>query len=154
MSDIEFKKAFREAMLSEFSNIPDNEDDVCYNFSERFNKRIDKLIKSQRKKYWYLINTGSKKMAIICITVFILLATVFSVQAIREPIVTFFTEVYETFVKYLFTGDTTDSIVYEYTIDSLPKDFIQTGKIDNNISITTIFENNTGDIIEFTQSTT
>lgn len=149
----ELKNAFREVMDKEFSHLP-KESDIDYEFSKAFNKKMEKIIKEQRKSYWSLINSTPKKVAIVCIVIITLFTMLFSVQAIREPIVTFFTEIYETFTKHTFDGDTTQSITHEYTLSKLPSTFVETNKIKNSIAITTVFENNAGDIIEFSQSAT
>lgn len=149
----ELETAFREIMDKEFSHLP-KESEIDYEFSENFNKKMKKLIENQRKPYWNLINSASKKVAIVCIIIITLFTTLFSVQAIREPIITFITEIYETFTKHIFVGDTSPSIKREYILGNLPKDFVQTNRIENDISVTTVFENNVGDIIEFSQSAT
>ena len=59
ISKAEFKEAFREVISSEFSNIPKNENEIDFVFSERFNKRMAKLITSQKKAYYHLINTAA-----------------------------------------------------------------------------------------------
>lgn len=154
MSKTDFKNAFREVVSSEFAHIPTDENSIDFTFSERFNKRMAKLIRSQKKVYYNFVNTAYKRVAIICVVLLTMLTTACSVKAIREPIVNFFTEVYESFTRYFFEGDIADTITKEYCISELPDDFTQTDKISNDISITTTFENSSGDIIEFYQTIT
>lgn len=154
MSKTDFKNAFREVVSSEFAHIPTDENSIDFTFSERFNKRMAKLIRSQKKVYYSFINTAYKRVAIICVVLLTMLTTACSVKAIREPIVNFFTEVYESFTRYFFEGDTADTIIKEYSLNVLPDGFEQTNKMQNDISITTILENDSGDIIEFTQTIT
>lgn len=154
ISKSEFKKAFRDVISSEFSHIPYDEDSINYTFSERFNKKMEKLIKMQRKTYWNLVNTATKRVAIVFVVIFAMFTTAFSVKAIREPIVKFITEVYETFVSYFFEGDTTKVITKEYSIKKLPEGFEQTNKIESDISIMTIYKDQYGNIIEYTQLVT
>lgn len=154
MSKTDFKNAFREAVSSEFAHIPTDENSIDFTFSERFNKRMAKLIKSQKKVYYNFINTAYKRVAIICIVLLTMLTTACSVKAIREPIVNFFTEVYESFTRYFFEGETADTIIKEYSLNVLPDGFEQTNKIQNDISITTVLENKSGDIIEISQTIT
>ena len=54
MSREEFKSAFREVVSSEFAHIPTDESSIDFTFSEKFNKKMEKLIKSQRKSYYIL----------------------------------------------------------------------------------------------------
>ena len=149
----DFKNAFREVVSSEFAHIPTDENSIDFTFSERFNKRMAKLIKSQKKAYYSLINTAYKRVAIICIIILALLTTACSVKVIREPIVNFIKQVYESFTHYSYDGDTTDKITKEYYITA-PDGFNQTNITNNDFLITTEYTNNNGDIIEYNQMTT
>lgn len=154
MSKTDFKNAFREVVSSEFAHIPTDENSIDFTFSECFNKRMAKLIKSQKKVYYNFINTAYKRVAIICIVLLTMLTTACSVKAIREPIVNFFTEVYESFTRYFFEGDTVDVLTKEYSISKLPDGFTQTNKAQNDVFIITEYRNKHGDIIELTQTIT
>lgn len=154
ISKAKFKEAFREVISSEFSHIPKNEDEIEYEFSERFNKRMTKLINSQKKAYYYLINTAAKRVAIIFVLILTMFTAAFSVKAIREPIIKFVKQIYETFIHYSVEGETIDKITEEYSLTKLPDGFNKTNVLrDDNFVITT-YENASGDIIEFTQTTT
>lgn len=154
MSRSDFNNALREAVSSEFIDIPTDESSINYTFSERFIKKMEKLIRSQKKVYYNFINTVSKRVAIICLVVVTLFTTACSVKAIREPIVNFIKQVYEAFTHYSFEGETTDKITREYFIDEIPKGFEQTNKTKNDNIIVTEFTNDSEDIIEFVQMTT
>lgn len=154
MSRSDFNNALREAVSSEFTDIPTDESSINYTFSERFIKKMEKLIRSQKKVYYNFINTVSKRVAIICLVVVTLFTTACSVKAIREPIVNFIKQVYEAFTHYSFEGETTDKITREYFIDEIPKGFEQTNKTKNDNIIVTEFTNDSEDIIEFVQMTT
>lgn len=79
----DFVKALRNAVSSEFSDVPRNEDNIECEFSDKFNKKIFKLIKSQKKSYWGLVNTVSKRVAIICMGIIAMLCCIFSVESVR-----------------------------------------------------------------------
>ncbi|MBQ8741327.1 MAG: DUF4367 domain-containing protein, partial [Clostridia bacterium] len=147
----ELKKAFRTVIAKEFSHIPEDENSIDYTFSERFNKRMARLIKSQRKSYWVLINTAAKRAAVMFVAILTLFTAAFSVKAIREPVLKFIKQVYETFTDYLFEGDTTITIDKEYVITNLPEGFEQISKIQNDFIITTKYENDKGDCVVFSQ---
>ena len=153
MSKTDFKNAFREAVSSEFAHIPTDEKSIDFTFSERFNKRMEKLIRSQKKVYYNYVNTAYKRIAIICVVLLTMLTTACSVKAIREPIINFIKQVYESFTHYSFDGDTTSIIVKEYSI-KLPDGFKQTNINKNNSLIAKEYINNSGDIIDFKQMTT
>lgn len=154
ISKAEFKEAFREVISSEFSHIPKNENDIEFVFSDRFNKRMAKLINSQKKAYYHLINTAAKRVAIIFILILTMFTTAFSVKAIREPIIEFVKQIYETFIHYSVEGDTIDKITKEYSLTQLPEGFNRTDIIRTDNTITTIYENTSGESIEFLQMTT
>ena len=151
MSKDDFKKAFREAVSSEFSQIPCDEDSIDFTFSERFNKKMRKLIKSQRKSYYFLINTAAKRVAVVFVAILTLFTASMSIKAIREPVVKFITEVYESFTRYFFDGDTVQEIKKPYKITDLPDGYTQTNIYENAVSITTIYENIDSGKIELTQ---
>lgn len=154
ISKAQFKEAFREVISSEFSHIPKNENEIEYEFSERFNKRMTKLINSQKKTYYKLINTAAKRVAIIFVLILTMFTAAFSVKAIREPIIEFVKQIYETFVHYSVDGDTNDKIEKEYSLKFVPDRFEQTDIIINDNSINTTYESQTADRILFSQMTT
>lgn len=153
MSKTDFKNAFREVVSSEFAHIPTDESSIDFTFSERFNKRMEKLIRLQKKVYYNFVNTAYKRVAIICVVLLTMLTTACSVKAIREPIVNFIKQVYESFTHYSYDGDTTEKITKEYTL-KFPDSFEQTNITKNKSLISIEYTNSLGDIIEFSQMTT
>lgn len=149
----EFNKAFREVVSAEFSHIPCDEDSINYTFSERFNKRMEKLIKSQKKPYWNFISTASKRAAVIIVAILTVFTAAFSVKAIREPILKFIKQIYETFIHYSYEGDTIEIIAQEYTITPLPDGYEQVDKTKTDNSVVTTYRNSNGDSIVFSQFT-
>ena len=153
MSREEFKAAFREVISSEFAQIPTDEDSIDFTFSEKFIKRMDKLIRAQKKSYYKFINTAGKRVAVIFAAIITLFAASLSVKAIREPVVRFIKQVYETFIHYTFEGDIQPKIKKEFFIKTLPDGFIQHDKIESDLAITTIYVND-NNTIKFTQQST
>lgn len=154
MSKDDFKRAFREVVSSEFAKIPLDESDIDITFSEKFNKKMEKLIKSQRKSYYILINTVGKRVAILFVAIITLFTASMSVKAIREPVINFIIEVYESFTKYFFEGETAEKIEKVYSITKLPVGFKQTQVMESDAGRTATFESSEGNIIVFTQSAT
>ena len=154
MSREEFKAAFREVVSSEFAHIPTDESSIDFTFSEKFIKRMDKLIKSQRKPYWNFISTVSRRAAVIIVAIITLVTAAFSVKAIREPIIKFIKQVYESFTHYSFDGDTVEIITKEYTITQMLDGYEQFDKLRSENTIATTYKNKLGDTIIFTQMTT
>lgn len=154
MSREEFKAAFREVVSSEFAHIPTDESSIDFTFSEKFNKKMEKLIKSQRKPYWNFISTVSRRAAAIIVAIITLVTAAFSVKAIREPIIKFIKQVYESFTHYSFDGDTVEIITKEYTITQMLDGYEQFDKLTSENTIATTYKNKLGDTIIFTQMTT
>ena len=154
MSREEFKAAFREVVSSEFAHIPTDESSIDFTFSEKFNKKMEKLIKSQRKPYWNFISTVSRQAAVIIVAIITLVTAAFSVKAIREPIIKFIKQVYESFTHYSFEGDTVEIITKEYTITQMLDGYEQFDKLTSENTIATTYKNKLGDTIIFTQMTT
>lgn len=150
----EFKAAFREVVSSEFAHIPTDESSIDFTFSEKFNKKMEKLIKSQRKPYWNFISTVSRRAAVIIVAIITLVTAAFSVKAIREPIIKFIKQVYESFTHYSFDGDTVEIITKEYTITQMLDGYEQFDKLTSENTIATTYKNKLGDTIIFTQMTT
>ena len=153
MSREEFKAAFREVISSEFAQIPTDEDSIDFTFSEKFIKRMDKLIRAQKKSYYKFINTAGKRVAVIFAAIITLFTASLSVKAIREPVVRFIKQVYETFIHYTFEGDIQPKIKKEFFIKTLPDGFIQHDKIESDLAITTSYVND-NNTIKFTQQST
>ena len=154
MSKTDFKNAFREVVSLEFAHIPTDENSIGFTFSERFNKRMAKLIRSQKKVYYNFVNTAYKRVAIICVALLTMLTTACSVKAIREPIINFIKHVYESFTQYSFYGDTVEIINKEYTITKMLDGYEQIDKLTSDNIIATTYKNELGDTIIFTQMTT
>lgn len=129
MNNAEFilKNAFVDSQL-------DTDIIFNHNFSPKFEKEMQQLIKSQ-KGFLKLINTTAKRVACIIISTLIITAsTVFSVEALREP----FVEAVQNFfinVKELLTGTSADNIAVHFTDDitqivatncitSVPKEYV------------------------------
>ena len=154
MTREEFRKAFRQVVSEEFSDIPKDEASIPITFSRRFEKRMEKLIRNERKPYWFLINTASKRAAII-IAVFLMLFTAsFGIKAIRDPIVKFIKEIYNTFIAYSVEGDVAEKIEKRYYLNYLPEGFELTDEFIDENSVCVKYINSFGEVIRFTQSMT
>lgn len=99
--------------------------------------KIEKLIIRQEKPYYIYINTLSKRVAVILIVCILsLTATVFSVKALRDPVINFIVEVAEKFSTVIFGNENkTDS--YPVSIETInepsyiPEGFVTEEKIND-----------------------
>ena len=154
MTREELFNAFREVASEEFAYIP-NEEDIEYEFSERFNKKMDKLFKKIERNCTYPTVRISKRIITVIAAILIIFAGLMSVSAIREPIVNFIVEKYETFVEFFFLGDTSEQIEYEYGFSEIPDGFdLVTEKSDYDVIYSEYRNETTGDEIVFTQTIT
>lgn len=153
MDKQEFITALHVIATEEFRDIP-NEQEFVHDYSQQFTRKINKLIKNEKQHYWYLINSIPKKIAVIFLVFIIMLSTACSVTAIREPIVRFFVETYEKFTHYFFEGDVSESIQYEYDLDMTSYGFNMIDYQKGDATIIKSYQNDQGDIIDFSQSIT
>ncbi len=78
MSKDEFKNAFREAVSKQYSHIP-AEDEIDFEFSEKFKKKMDKHIFTTKKSIWKFMNSTAKKVAIIVLIIILSSTSVYAV---------------------------------------------------------------------------
>lgn len=149
-----FKGALTAVVSSEFADVPNNDDLIDIRPSINFKKKMEKLIKKEKRVVWRYTNTAYKRVAILVAVLVMMFATACSVSAIREPIVEFFTEVYESFTRYFFEGDTVTNISNVFELTNLPDGFEIRETTSGPLSITTIYENGDGHIIELSQAVT
>ena len=154
MTREEFFSVLREAASEEFAHIPD-EDEIEYEFSERFNKKMDKLFKKIERNCNYPTVRISKRIITVLAAILIIFAGLMSVSAIREPIVDFVLEFFEEHIDFGFSGDVSQEIEYEYGFSEIPEGFELTVKNNEGGTVYTEYTNtHTGDIIILTQSIT
>jgi len=126
-------------------------------FSSQFEKKMNRLISKQRKPLYYVFDTAGKRIASIAIVIAIALSgIVFSVQAIREPVINFIIETYQKFSAVFFkdeeVSDSSDAFIMEYMIPTyLPKGYSLKHETDLILQFTCEYDNGVGDIIIYHQ---
>lgn len=154
MTRAEFKNAFREAAAYEFRDIPRDDSQIQHKFSSEFEREIAKLIQKEKNFFWHFVNTASKRVAVIILVFVMLFTTACSVKAIREPIVRFLTEVYETFTEYFFDGEKTSVITEKYQVSAIPDGFMEESVFETDTTINIVYGNGKGNTIHYTQAVT
>ena len=155
MTKEEVFEVFRYYASKEFEDIPENESEIDCEFSDEFNKKMEKLLKRVSYDQTHIVSWTRRKVIMVATTIILVLAGMMSVGAIREPIVEFVYNVYEEFVEIFFEGDTTDKITYRYSFSEIPKGFVETHQITNESVNIVEYENiNNNDKIELCQSIT
>lgn len=154
MTKAEFKNAFREAAAYEFRDIPRDDSQVQHEFSAEFERKIAKLIQKEKSFFWHFVNTASKRVAVIILVFVMLFTTACSVKAIREPIVRFLSEVYETFTEYFFDGEKTSVITEKYYISAIPDGFVEESAYEADTTINIVYRSGENNTIHYTQAIT
>jgi len=95
---------------------------VGHTFSPAFERRMNRLTRQVSKPYYHLVNTNAKKAVLaLAATIILFITMVFSVSALREPVVRFIVEIYEKFSAVFLVRDddqappTTLEVIYEPT---------------------------------------
>lgn len=105
------REAFDIYVREQNALLPSDEELVGIAFSDEFEARMEKLIRRQKHGYYVLFGTMARRVATIVIALFLGATIVtFSVEALRQPVVRFFTEVFETFTRVIFVDDISGTV--------------------------------------------
>lgn len=155
MTKEEVFETFRYYASKEFEDIPENESEIECEFSDEFNKKMEKLLKRVSYDRTHIVSWAGKKIIIVAAIIALMLSGMMSVGAIREPVVEFIYNIYEEFTEIFFDGDTTDKITYRYSLSEIPEGFVETHNISNKSVSIVEYENvNNNHKIELCQSKT
>lgn len=95
MIDPVLKSAIESTILLEYDEIYESAEDKDIQFSEDFEKKMDRLIRRRRRPYYSLINTFGKRVACIVLAfITVMFTTVMSVEALRTPFLGFITGIF------------------------------------------------------------
>lgn len=98
-----FKQALLDAVLEEFVDIPDSEDEIDVTFSPAFLEKSQRLIRNTERKSWRYVNTAVKRAVWVAILTALLVTTAMAIPAVREAIIRFF--VHDEGTHYEFSFD-------------------------------------------------
>ena len=123
MTRAELNQAFREAVSLEFVGIPYVEETIEFDFSNDFQKRMEKLIARQKKVYWEYVNTAKKRVAIVAIVCLSSFITACTNPEFREPIIHQM-EKLEGFIRHYFIeGSMMQEIEDLYSLSNIPDEY-------------------------------
>lgn len=131
--------------VPDFSDMPDHV------FSERFEKKMDRLIRREAAHPWAVSHTLARNLIAAAIVIILLFIMCMSVGAIRNSIFKFFREHFEAHDDIIFEMPGKTIIEKEYVITDLPEGFSLKEETKNDISIVRNYENGNGDYIYFEQ---
>ena len=100
--DDKLKEAVKKVDEYYINSLPKN-DDIEYQFSKRFQRRMKKLVKQSMKKENSVRRTFvNKRIAVVFISIFILLASSMNVSAVRRAVFEFISYVYEKYTEIIY----------------------------------------------------
>lgn len=151
MSRDELKKAFRESISQEFSAIPATDAEIDYIFSPRFESKMNRLIRTQ-KRPGKQFKTRAKKVWIIVAVIVLLLATAFCIPPVRDAITGFFVSTYNDHIELEPSGDNQIAFEHEFFFSQIPEGFTLTDESRTLMAITKTYSNANGERILLDQS--
>ncbi len=113
-----------EPQIDEFMQTVELKSD--YVFSDKYKRKINKLIKRREKPYFKLICTTGRRIVCTAAAVIIILASALSVEAVREAIHDFLMNIFKGHTAVSVSGTIEDYptvIEEEYEIANLPEGF-------------------------------
>ncbi len=97
-------------------------------FSPHFEKRMNRLIRAQKRPCWNWTNTVGKRFVAAAVVVFVLFSATMSISAIREPFLELVVEEWEDFLCLFPKNKMTDApelIETVYVFQKLPEGYVQ-----------------------------
>lgn len=135
----------------EFSTVP-NENEIEHIFSDKYLKAKEKLLNKLGRSYWKYVNTAAKKVAIIILTIIIAFSSLMTVDSIRESIIDFVVNIYNTFAQIEANHINSPATIETfYSIPFAPKRFNQDKLIRGELLCLTSWRNNKLENITLTQ---
>ena len=150
----QFLKAFMEAERIDNSNLK-SEDEIEWDFSEKFEKSMNKLIKKNNHIKLSTRRKIRKGLFAAIIAVIVTFTGLMSVSATRIPFVEFIKKAFSQFNEVTLSEESTppvERIETEYTLTDLPEGYeIDTYQKDD-LGIFSVWKNKNGDEIVFSQN--
>lgn len=144
----QISQAFIEVLNKRVPDLSDIPDHV---FSERFEKKMDRLIRKEAAHPWAVSHTLARNLIAAVIVIILLFTLCMSVSAIRNAIFKFFREHFETYDVVYFETPEKEIIEQDYVITKLPEGFSLKEENINEMNIMRFFENAKGDYITLSQ---
>ena len=154
MKDDVLNAALREVVSREFADIPQQENKIDYAFSDDFMRRMEKLTKTEKSRFWRMTNTIPKRVAAVFVAIMLIALTACSIPTVRAAVVDFIKETYDNCIR-LFTGETgSKKISAHYVLTDLPDGFEEISTTETGTRNIVSYQNANGDQIILTQSRT
>ena len=148
------KEAFQEIDKWEYENLHlEALEEVIP--SPAYIKRMERLMKWQKRSCWKYVNTVGKRIAMIAVVIALAFGLSMSVSAVREPVVKFFVHIYERFVEFFYDDDVVtkapSTIETVYTLGYVPEGYeLESCEIGKTM-VVFIWTNSAGEQVVFSQ---
>lgn len=150
-----FEQALVDSILYEYRNLP-SEDELPYEFSPKFQRWAQKLLRKTHNPAWYYVNTTIKKVIVVAIVICMLAVTAMAVPAIREAIIDFFFHEHEE--RYGITFNPNEAATAPENIESacypstVPSGFELLDEDRSSLQVYGIWLNSEGEMISYVQN--
>lgn len=136
--------------------LPTEEELSSVTLSPRFHARMNKLLTRRKRGYYRLFGTWGRRVASVVLALLIAATTVtLSVRALRERVMEFFAQIFETHTAVTFADDTpdvSDDIVFEPRKPSyVPDGYVVTQKQELPSNHRVVYANDKGEQIHYWQ---
>lgn len=144
-----FIQALIEAKDKELSKLK-SEDEIEWEFSEKFENSMNKLIKKNNHIQLSTRRTVRRGLLAAIVAIIVLFTSLMSVTATRTPFIEFIKKVFPQYNEITLSEESTppvDKIETEYTLTALPEGFEVKEYQKDDLGILTVWENSNGNRI-------
>ncbi|MGN1308009.1 MAG: DUF4367 domain-containing protein [Faecousia sp.] len=85
-----FDEAMLDAALEDFSDIPEDEDDIDLELSPQCLEKAEALVRKTKRRTWHYVNTTAKRILLVAIISVLLASTAMAIPAVRNAVLGFF----------------------------------------------------------------
>lgn len=143
-----------EAERLDNANLP-REDEIQWEFSEKFLKSMDKLIRKNNRINFSARRNIRKSLLAAVIAIMVLFTGLMSVSATRTPIIEFVKKIFPQFNEITLSPEATppvNTIETEYTLTSLPDGYVLDTYKKDEYRVFSVWKNEAGEEIVLTQA--
>lgn len=148
-----FIRAFLEAEALDNAKLK-SEDEIEWEFSEKFENSMNKLIKKNNHIQLSTRRTVRRGLLAAIIALIVAFTGLMSVSATRKPFVEFIKKVFSQYNDISISKDSTlpvDRIETEYTLSDIPKEYKLATYEKGEYIVSSVWQNNAGKEIIFSQ---
>lgn len=149
-----FVQAFMEAERLDYAKLP-SEDEIKWDFSEKFKKSMNKLIRKNNRIQLSTRRAVTKSLIAAIVAIMVLFAGLMSVAATREPIIEFIKKIFPKYNEITLSENSVVPVAVietAYTLTDLPDGFELDTYQKDDYSVFSVWKNDTGEEIALFQN--